>query len=238
MTETIFSTDPYASTCTAKVVQSDGLVIQLSRTIFYPTGGGQPGDIGVFKLADDSEVNVIDTRRDIETGKILHEIEDPDSKIEIGTTIHAEIDWPRRYNHMRMHTCLHLLCAVIDAPVTGGQLSEGKGRLDFNIPRFSLSKEQIEDQVNSYIEKNLPTDSYFISTDELKSQPNLVRTMKVKPPMNTGTVRLLKISDIDLQPCGGTHVKSTGEIGPVAITKIENKGKQNRRINIRFQDNE
>jgi len=237
MTETIFSSEPYTSSCIAKVTQSDGLIIQLDRTIFYPTGGGQPGDIGVLKLADNSEVNVIQTSKCRETGEILHEIEESDSKIAVGTTIHTKIDWPRRYNHMRMHTCLHLLCAVINAPVTGGQLSDSKGRLDFNIPHLSLSKEQIQNQLNSYIEKNLSTDSYFISTEELKSQPTLVRTMKVKPPMNSGTVRLLKISDIDLQPCGGTHVKSTGEIGPIAITKIENKGKHNRRINIRFQDN-
>jgi misacylated tRNA(Ala) deacylase len=149
-----------------------------------------------------------------------------------GTKVRAEIDWERRHRLMRMHTCLHLLCAVVTGEVTGGQVGDGKGRLDFNIPECGLDKEAITAALNKLIAEDRPVQPVWITDEELAAKPELVRTMSVKPPTGSGRVRLLQIEDVDLQPCGGTHVARTGEIGPVVVTKIENKGRQNRRINI------
>jgi misacylated tRNA(Ala) deacylase len=146
----------------------------------------------------------------------------------------AEIDWERRHRHMRMHTCLHLLCAVVTGDVTGGQIGADKGRLDFNLPDTQLDKEAITAGLNRLIDEDHPVEPRWISDAELATQPDLVRTMSVKPPSGSGRVRLLDIAGVDLQPCGGTHVRRTGEIGRVRVGKIENKGRQNRRINVLF----
>jgi misacylated tRNA(Ala) deacylase len=142
----------------------------------------------------------------------------------------AEIDWGRRYRLMRMHTCLHLLCSVVPGAVTGGQVSDGKGRLDFDVPVSSLAKEAIADRLNALVAEAHPVGPRWITDDELAAQPELVRTMSVKPPIGEGRVRLIEISGVDLQPCGGTHIRNTAEIGPIAVTKIESKGRQNRRV--------
>ena len=237
-TEHIFAEDAYVRACEACVTRSSPGAIQFDRTVFYPAGGGQPGDSGVVKLADGATIQILNTVKGEGTGEIIHVVRGDEAILAIGTAVTVEIDWMRRHKHMRMHTCLHLLCAVVDAPVTGGQLSEDKGRLDFDLPELSLDKAKIEAHLNQLIARDAPTTTRWISDSDLATQPDLVRTMKVKPPSGQGRVRLLNVADVDLQPCGGTHVKSTREIGPITVRKIENKGKHNRRVNIVFKEPE
>lgn len=230
MTELLFRDDGYLHTCAAKIIAADERGIRLDRTVFYPIGGGQPGDTGLLRLASGQEIAIVDTIKGELPDEVIH-IPTPGSELpEPGVELVAEIDWDRRYRLMRMHTCLHLLCSVVPGAVTGGQVSDGKGRLDFDVPGSSLDKESIADRLNALIAESHPVGSRWITDEELTSQPELVRTMSVKPPSGTGRVRLIEISSVDLQPCGGTHIRTTGEIGPVAVTKIENKGRQNRRV--------
>ena len=235
-TEHIFTEDAYLRACEACVTRSGPGAIQFDRTVFYPAGGGQPGDSGVVKLTGGATIQILNTVKGEGAGEIIHIVPDDAAILAIGTAVTLEIDWMRRHRHMRMHTCLHLLCAVVDAPVTGGQLSEDKGRLDFDLPELSLDKAKIEAHLNQLISCDAATTTRWISDADLAAQPELVRTMKVKPPSGEGRVRLLDVEDVDLQPCGGTHVKSTGEIGPITVRKIENKGKHNRRVNIVFKE--
>ena len=235
-TEALFRNDAYARSCDATVLSADEAGIQLDRTVFYPLGGGQAGDTGVLRLSDGGEIAITDTRKGGQSDEILH-IPAPDAVLPSpGTKVTAEIDWARRHRLMRMHSCLHLLCAVIEGDVTGGSIGDGKGRLDFNLPNTQLDKDEITAALNSLVEADHPVETRWIADEELDSNPQLVRTMSVKPPRGSGRVRLLDIPGVDLQPCGGTHVKRTGEIGPVRVGKIENKGRQNRRINILFAD--
>jgi len=236
MTEEIFRGDSYAKSCEARVEAADERGIRLDRTVFYPEGGGQPGDTGVLRRADGAEVAIIDTLKDRETGDIVHVSGGGSAALAPGDAVVAEIDWDRRFRHMRMHSCLHLLCAVVTGDVTGGQVGDGKGRLDFNLPETSLDKAQITAELNRLVAEDHPVAPRWISDDELAAQPELVRTMSVKPPTGAGQVRLLEIEGVDLQPCGGTHVARTGEIGRVEVRKIENKGRQNRRVNVVLVD--
>jgi misacylated tRNA(Ala) deacylase len=230
MTELLFRDDGYLRSCAARVIAGDERGIRLDRTVFYPTGGGQPGDTGVLRLATGQAITVVDTVKGGGTGEVIH-IPAPGSMLPgPGMEVTAEIDWERRYRLMRMHTCLHLLCSIVPGAVTGGQVSDGRGRLDFDVPGSSLDKEMLSGRLNALIGEAHPVGPRWISDAELAAQPELVRTMSVKPPSGMGRVRLIEISGIDLQPCGGTHIRSTAEIGPVAVTKIENKGKQNRRV--------
>jgi misacylated tRNA(Ala) deacylase len=230
---TICREDSYARSVTATVVAVDERGIRLDRTIFYPMGGGQPGDIGVLRRAGGDTV-IADAIKDGAPDEVIH-VPAPGTLLPApGEQVTAEIDWDRRYRLMRMHTCLHLLCAVVPGAVTGGQVSDGKGRLDFDVPGATLDKDEIEAKLNALISADHPVTPRWISDEELATRPELVRTMSVKPPTGHGRVRLLDIAGVDLQPCGGTHVRRTGEIGPVVIGKIENKGKQNRRVNIAF----
>ena len=234
--DAIFRTDPYARSCAATVLRADETGIRLDRTVFYPMGGGQPGDQGVLRLPDGSTVPIRDTVKGTGQDDILH-LTGPGVPLPApGTKVTADIDWERRHRLMRMHTCLHLLCAVVPGEVTGGQVGDGKGRLDFNLPAGGLDKEAIAAALNKLIAEDHAVREIWITDEELAAQPDLVRTMSVKPPTGAGRVRLLRIEDVDLQPCGGTHVQRTGEIGPVQVTKIESKGKQNRRINIAFAE--
>jgi misacylated tRNA(Ala) deacylase len=233
-TELVFRADAYARSCQARIVAADERGIRLDRTVFYPMGGGQPGDIGVLRLADGGVISIVDTVKGDEPDEVIHRPAEGTVPPPAGTAVTAEIDWDRRYRLMRMHTCLHLLCAVVSGDVTGGQVGDGKGRLDFNLPDTRLDKDAITAELNRLIREDHPVRPRWISDEELAAQPELVRTMSVKPPTGHGRVRLLDIEGVDLQPCGGTHVARTGEIGPVVVTKIENKGKQNRRINIAF----
>ncbi len=235
MTEEVFREDAYAKSCEATVLGADEAGVRLDRTVFYPMGGGQAGDMGTLRW-DGGEIAIADTRKGDEAGEILHIPVPGAAPPAPGTKVTAEIDWTRRHRLMRMHTCLHLLCAVIEGDVTGGSISDGKGRLDFNLPNTQLDKAAITAELNRLIAEDHPVVPRWITDQELESNPGLVRTMSVKPPMGSGRVRLLEIAGVDLQPCGGTHVRRTGEIGPVAVGKIENKGRQNRRVNLVFAE--
>ncbi len=234
MTEDLFRADAYLRTCDAEVTVADAGGIVLDRTVFYPTGGGQPGDTGILSW-DGGECRIVDTRKAKETGNIVHIPEDGAPLPSAGATATAAIDWDRRHRFMRMHTCMHLLSAIVDGEITGGQVGDGKGRVDFNLPDTSIDKEAVGAALNRLIEEDHPVSATWITDEELQARPELIKTMSVKPPTGAGRVRLMQVGDgVDLQPCGGTHVLATSEIGPVEIGKIENKGRQNRRINLRL----
>lgn len=233
MTEEIFRSDAYARTCEATVLAVDDHGIRLDRTVFYPEGGGQPGDMGVMRLADGPEVHIADTRKGAQLGEILHIPAQPATWLKPGMCVTTEIDWARRYRFMRMHTCLHLLSAIIIAPVTGGQVGNGYGRLDFDLPD-TPDKDEVNEKLTALVRSDAPVSFRWITDTELDAHPELVKTMSVQPPRGVGRVRLVNIEGVDLQPCGGTHVAHIGEIGAVTITKIEKKGRQNRRVRLEF----
>ncbi|MDR3517756.1 MAG: alanyl-tRNA editing protein [Azospirillaceae bacterium] len=233
MTVLLFRDDSYARQCQARVIAVDARGITLDQTVFYPTGGGQPGDCGWLRFGG-TEIAIVDTIKGDDADTVIH-VPAPGAALPaLNETVDAVIDWERRYRHMRMHTALHLLCAVVPGAVTGGQIGSERSRLDFNVPAENLDKDAITTAINQLIVADHPVQTRFISDAALAAQPDLVRTMSVKPPTGAGQVRLLEIIDTDLQPCGGTHVCHTGEIGPVTVVKIENKGKQNRRIILAF----
>jgi misacylated tRNA(Ala) deacylase len=240
MTELLFRDDAYARSCAARVTGADERGIRLDRTVFYPTGGGQPGDTGTLRLASGAAIAIVETMKGEGPDEVIHVAAPGTAPPAPGAEVTAEIDWDRRHRLMRMHTCLHLLCAVVPGAVTGGQVSDGRGRLDFDVPGSSLDREAITARLNALIAEGHPVTPRWISDEELAARPELVRTMSVKPPSGAGRVRLMEIAgpdgQIDLQPCGGTHIRNTAEIGPVTIAKIENKGRQNRRINIAFAE--
>ncbi len=232
----IFREDAYRKSCEAEVLGVDERGIRLDRTVFYPTGGGQPGDSGRLILEDGSEIVIIEARKGDTPDDVIHVPAPGSPSPSPGQQLVAEIDWDRRHRHMRMHTCLHLLCSVVTGAVTGGQVSDGKGRLDFDVPGDALDKEKIQQDLNRLIAEDHGVTPRWITDEEIAARPELVRTMSVKPPSGFGKVRLLDIEGVDLQPCGGTHVARTGEIGRVEVVKIENKGKQNRRVSVAFAD--
>jgi misacylated tRNA(Ala) deacylase len=234
MTALLFRDDAYLRSCEARVTGVDERGIRLDRTVFYPQGGGQPGDSGMLRLADGSSLAIADTRKGDGIDEVLH-IPAPGAVLPLpGSAVTAEIDWQRRHRLMRIHTCLHLLSAVVPGAVTGGQIADGKGRLDFDVPGDTLDKQTIARRINELIAADHEALPRWISDEELAARPELVRTMSVKPPTGQGRVRLIDITGVDLQPCGGTHLRRTGEIGPVDVLKIENKGRQNRRIVVGF----
>src|SRR5215472_5362409 len=189
MTELLFRDDGYLRSCAARVIAADERGIRLDRTVFYPTGGGQPGDSGVLRLASGQEIAIVDTIKGELPDEVIH-IAAPGSALpEPGTELVAEIDWDRRHRLMRMHTCLHLLCSIVPGAVTGGQVSDGRGRLDFDVPGSSLDKEAIASRLNALIAEEHPVGPRWITDQELAAQPELVRTMSVKPPSGTGRVR-------------------------------------------------
>jgi misacylated tRNA(Ala) deacylase len=227
--ELIFRRDAYTVRCQATVVVVDERGLMLDRTVFYPTGGGQPGDTGTLHH-DGAEIRLTDTIKGDGPDSVIHVPEVGAELPAPGSVVEVEIDWDRRFAHMRMHTCLHLLCAVVPGAVTGGQIGADRSRLDFNVPSASLDKDDLTAHLNRLIADDHPISYRWIDDAELEANPDLVRTMSVKPPTGTGQVRLVDIEGIDLQPCGGTHVARTAEIGRVEVVKIENKGKQNRRV--------
>ena len=236
MTELLFRDDGYLRSCAARVVAADQRGIRLDRTVFYPTGGGQPGDTGLLRLPSGQAIAIVDTVKGDALDEVIH-VADPGAALpEPGSEVVAEIDWQRRHRLMRMHTCLHLLCSVVPGAVTGGQVADGRGRLDFDIPGSGLDKAAIAARLNALIAAAHPVTPRWIGDEDLAAQPELVRTMSVKPPTGTGRVRLMEVAGVDLQPCGGTHVRNTAEIGPVAVTKIESKGRQNRRVIVAFAE--
>ena len=233
-THLLFRDDAYLQSSPALIIAVEAGQVHLDRTVFYPLGGGQPGDRGTLRTADGRIFQVTDTRKGEAPNSVAHVIPGDAAALTVGTAVTAMLDWDYRYRLMRMHTCMHLLCAVIPGAVTGGQISDGKARLDFDVPGDSLDKDEITARINALSLEGHGVEPRWISDDELAAKPELVRTMSVKPPTDAGRVRLLDIIGIDLQPCGGTHVRDTSEIGPVVVTKIENKGRQNRRVNIAF----
>ncbi len=236
-TELVFRDNPYARDCEATVTAiNDRGGIVLDRTVFYPTGGGQPGDSGLLRLSDGSEISIATAVKGDGPDDVVHVPAEGQSLPAAGAAVTAVLDWERRYRHMRIHTCLHLLSAVLPYPVTGGQIGDGKGRLDFDLPEMTHSKDEITARLNELVGQRIDVNTDWISDEDLSSQPDLVKTMSVKPPMGQGRVRLIRIADCDLQPCGGTHVANTGEIGPVRVRKIEKKGRQNRRVSIEFDE--
>ncbi|MCB1756824.1 MAG: alanyl-tRNA editing protein [Gammaproteobacteria bacterium] len=237
MTELLFNDDAYLKSCQATILQINAQGVVLDRTVFYAQGGGQPGDSGYLVNANGEKLRIINTVKDQESGQLLHLSETAATDgFRVGDPVSAEIDWQRRHEHMRMHTGLHLLCSLIDAPVTGGSVSAQKSRLDFDLPEMNIDKLVLTEQLKKKKKKNIPVSTDTISDQDLQNNPQLVRTMSVAPPMGQGSVRLIHIEGVDLQPCGGTHVRSTGEIGKVRISKIEKKGRQNRRVNLVFGD--
>ena len=236
MTELLFREDAYCRSCSARVLAADERGITLDRTVFYPAGGGQPGDTGTLRLASGEEIAIVDTKKGDLADEVIH-LPSPGAALPLpGTALEAAIDWQRRHRLMRMHSSLHLLCSLVPGAVTGGQVADGKGRLDFDVPGSSLDKEELAARLNALVAAAHPIRAFFIDEEELLQKPDLVRTMKVKPPMGSGRVRLIEIEGIDLQPCGGTHVRNTAEIGPILLAKIENKGRQNRRIALAFAE--
>ncbi|MEE8118523.1 MAG: alanyl-tRNA editing protein [Gammaproteobacteria bacterium] len=233
MTEELFREDSYLRHCDATVTAIQSNAVVLNCTVFYPQGGGQPGDRGVLQRQDGSRLDVVDTRKS--ENSIQHILADGQDPPAVGETIIASIDWARRHRLMRMHTCLHLLSSVITAPVTGGAVNDGDGRLDFDLPE-TPDKETVAGQLNRLITEDHEVTYRWITDAELDAQPELVKTMSVKPPRGLGKVRLVDIRNVDLQPCGGTHVARTGEIGRVIISKIEKKGRQNRRVRLKLTD--
>ena len=234
-TDCLFRDDSYLQSCTANVVALTDKGIVLDRTVFYATSGGQPGDTGWLTTASGVSIPIANA---VYTDKAKTEIAHVPaegantSALKVGDTVTASIDWEKRHARMRMHTALHLLSAVLPYPVTGGSVGDGNGRLDFDIPEASLDKDEITAKLNAMIASAAPITSRWIDDAELEANPGLVKTMSVAPPKGTGKVRLIEIKGLDLQPCGGTHVRSVAEIGKVAITGIEKKGKQNRRVRI------
>lgn len=234
-TTLLFRDDPYLSTAEAKVVginERGGIL--LDRTVFYATGGGQPGDIGTIERDDGSMIKIATTVYGDSKTEIVHVPAEGSALPEPGETIVQHLDWATRHRHMRIHTGLHLLTVALPFPVSGGRIGAEEGHLDFDIDGAVPAKEGIEEKLNELAGADHPVSTEWITDEELLANPGLVKTMSVMPPMGSGRVRLVRIGDIDLQPCGGTHVQSTAEIGPLVIAKIENKGKQNRRVRIRF----
>jgi len=236
--EALFRADAYLRACEAVIQSVDAVGVRLDRTVSAPNGGGQPGDTGVFRAADGRSFRIKDAiKGDAGPDDVLHVLEDSDGDAPTpGLSVTAEIDWERRHRHMRMHTALHLLCAVVPGAITGAQVGADKSRVDFNVPTDSLDKAALAAAVNELVARDIPVVLRWISDAELEAQPELIRTISAKPPMGFGQVRLVDVAGVDLQPCGGTHVARTGEIGRLDVVKIENKGKQNRRIVVALAD--
>lgn len=236
MTEFLFREDAYLQSTQAKVVAitPEGGIV-LDQTVFYATSGGQPGDTGRLVLSDNSSLVLLSAiHPEGDKTAILHIPAEGQSLPRIGEMVRVELDWERRYKLMRMHTALHLLSVALPFPVTGGSIGEDKGRLDFDMPEVPEDLAALEAMLNDMVEANHAVTAEWITDAQMEAQADLIKTMKVKPPMGQGRVRLVRIGDVDLQPCGGTHVASTGEIGRLALGKIEKKGKQNRRVSLHF----
>ena len=232
MTETLFREDAYRTETDAAVLSWESRGIALDRTVFYAQGGGQSGDHGTLVLEDGTAISIVNTVYDSDRATILHVPAEGAALPRPATRVIARIDWDLRYKRMRAHTALHLLSVVAPYPVTGGSVGDGEGRLDFDSGEATLDKAEIERRLNELIGLDAAVSQRWIADAELEANPSLIKTMSVKPPMGTGRVRLIAIEGIDLQPCGGTHVARTGEIGHASVTGIEKKGKINRRVRI------
>lgn len=237
MTDLLFRNDAYLKSCDATVITiNERGGILTDRTVFYAAAGGQPGDRGSLAI-DGRDIPIATTVYD-DDRNVVHVPASPVEALAPGAQVNLQLDWDTRYRNMRAHTLMHLLCATVPFPVTGGAITEDGGRIDFDIPEGQVpKKEELAEKINALIAENHPVSFRWISDEEMAASPQLIRTMSVKPPMGTGKVRLVLIGEdgrIDMQPCGGTHVGSTAAIGPITVAKIESKGKMNRRIRLAF----
>ncbi len=235
-TETLFRDDAYLKETTAKVLAVTEQGVVLDRTIFYARGGGQPGDRGTMTTAEGRVLPIAEAVYGDPRSLIAHKLADGTAPPRVGETVTLTLDWPLRHRRMRMHTGLHLLSVVLPYPVTGGSVGEDEGRLDFDIPEAGLDRDAIEAELNALVAKDAAVSERWITDAELDANPGLVKTMSVQPPRGSGRIRLVEIAGLDLQPCGGTHVRATAEIGALRISSIEKKGRQNRRVRIVFAD--
>lgn len=241
MTDLLFRADAYLTEADAHVVAAGPEGVELDRTPFYADSGGQPGDVGILRRADGTEITVTGAvHPDADRGRILHRLDPGAPALAPGEPVRLVLDFARRLRLMRMHTALHLLSVAMPHPVTGGQIGEAKGRLDFDMAEPPTDLAAIEARLNAFVAADLPVTEEWITDAALAAQPELVKTMKVKPPTGQGRVRLVRIgtgdATVDLQPCGGTHVRRTGEIGPLRLGKIEKKGRENRRVHLHFAE--
>jgi misacylated tRNA(Ala) deacylase len=232
-TSLLFREDPYLRRCETTVTAADERGLRLGATVFYPAGGGQPGDTGTLRFAG-GETPIVDTVKGDGADEIVHVPAPGAPRPASGAAVVAEIDWDRRYRHMRFHTCLHLLCAAVPYPVTGGRIAADKAHLDFDLQGAAVEKEAVEAKLNALVAAGHRVTPRWITDEALAASPALVRTMSVAPPMGQGRVRLLEVDGVDLQACGGTHVANTAEIGAVAVLKLRSEGKRNKRITIGF----
>lgn len=231
-TELLFREDAYLKAAAARVVVAREGFVELDRTIFYPLGGGQPGDTGFLVRENGERIVIADTRKGDTHDAVRHLLAAGAVLPQPGEILALELDWPRRYALMRLHTALHVMSCVVIAPVTGGNISPDKARLDFDIDMTLLDATKIESGTNELVARGVDTETVWITDAELDAQPELVKTMSVQPPRGAGRIRLLRIPDIDLQPCGGTHVKNIAEIGGIRVLRIRNEGKRNKRVEI------
>jgi misacylated tRNA(Ala) deacylase len=231
-TDLLFRSDAYLKAAQARVVAVHDHGIELDRTIFYPTGGGQQGDTGILLRASGDRIAIADTRKGETLDTVLHIAAPAMPSPECGETLTLEIDWLRRYALMRLHTALHVMSCVVVAPVTGGNITPEKARLDFDIDMSQLDAQRIERETNALIARGAETETVWITEDDLDARPELVKTMSVQPPRGGGRIRLLRIPGIDLQPCGGTHVRNITEIGAIRVLKIRSEGRHNKRVEI------
>lgn len=239
-TQALFRDDAYLRECDARVTRIGDDGVELDRTVFYPLGGGQAGDTGLLTTADGARLRVTEARKvrrdDATPDDVMHVIDfstDWKSKVAIGMSVRAQIDWERRYRHMRFHTATHLLCAVVKQLVDGCSITSDYARLDFSMTD-TLDKQHVQRELDALIAAARPVVCQWISDDELRANPQLVKSMSVSPPLGFGRVRLLHVQDVDVQPCGGTHVKNTEEIGGVRVAKIEKKSARTRRVVLEF----
>ena len=237
MTEKTFYRDPYRRELDAVVTAADGLWVVLDRTLFYPQGGGQPGDTGELVLGDGRRLAVTDARHG-EGATVRLQVAGDAPVLAPGDAVRQLLHWERRHRHMRMHTCLHLLGSLIPRGVTGGAVGEGRSRLDFDAGDAVLDAEALTAGLNELVRADHPVTVEWVDEAVLEHQPELVRTMSVQPPRGVGALRMVRIPGVDYQPCGGTHVARTGEIGPVRVTRIESKGRRNRRVHVELADPE
>jgi misacylated tRNA(Ala) deacylase len=237
MTDELFREDATLQRCEARVLAVDAGGIRLDRTVFYPQGGGQAGDAGVLRLSDGREVRIVDTKKGTTPGEIVH-LPAPDADVSMltpGAEVSAIIDWQRRHRHMRFHTATHLLCALIPHPVDGCSITADYARLDFHMIE-PLDKEALTAGLARLVAEAHAVSHRWITEAELDANPQLVRSMSVQPPRGHGRVRVMDVDGVDLQPCGGTHVANTAEIGRVVVTKIEKKSAKTRRVVLGFAE--
>jgi misacylated tRNA(Ala) deacylase len=231
-TELLFRDDAYVRTATARVIAVSERGIELDRTIFYPQGGGQQGDSGAIVRAGGERIAIADTRKGDALDGVLHVAAPGAAMPDPGEAVALEIDWARRYALMRLHTALHVMSCVVVAPVTGGNIAPDKARLDFDIDMSLLDAGRIERETNALLARGVDTETVWITDEELDARPELVKTMSVAPPRGAGRGRLLRIPGIDLQPCGGTHVRNIGEVGAIRVLRVRSEGRRNKRVEI------